>query len=94
MIGGCVSRLCGLQQVWRVTVLTRVQAFEAWFRMLQDPEQFFRRAYDKKLTCLGLIAIVSLPLEALPKALAASFPLVRCLRAHAVRWPCCFATAR
>ena len=53
-----------------------VQAFEAWFKMVKDHDNFFRRAYDKKLTCMGLASVAALPPDTLPQSIAASFPLV------------------
>ena len=54
-----------------------LQAFEAWFKMLQSSDAHFRRIYDKKLSCMGLVSIVALPPDALPPALVTSLPLVR-----------------
>jgi hypothetical protein len=53
-----------------------MQVFEIWYKMLQDPEKFFRRAYDKKLTCTGLLCLLGLPMESLPASLSSSLPLV------------------
>lgn len=53
-----------------------MQVFEIWYKMLQEPEKYFRRAYDKKLTCTGLLCLLGLPMESLPASLSSSLPLV------------------
>lgn len=56
-----------------------MQVFEIWYKMLQDPEKFFRRAYDKKLSCTGLVCLLGVSADALPPTLTQSLPLVRTL---------------
>jgi hypothetical protein len=61
----------------RNLIAVDTQVFELWFKMLHDQDKFFRRAYDKKLVCTGLVSLLALPVETLPAAIASSLPLVR-----------------
>ena len=45
--------------------------------MLQERDKFFRRAYDKKLSAVGLATLLALPASALPAVVASSLPTVR-----------------
>ena len=89
MVAGNLHCTCALSidfvglQLWHGSERFRssrrdgVQVFEIWYKMLQDPDKFFRRAYDKKLSCTGLVCLLGAPAETLPSALKSSLPLVR-----------------
>lgn len=50
--------------------------FQRWFQMLQDDNRFFRRMYDKKLSCIGLSALLPLHEAALPAGVQQALPQI------------------
>lgn len=48
-----------------------------WFKLLQQGDKTFRRAYDKKLGCVGLVSVLQVAPENLPPAVSQSLPMVR-----------------
>lgn len=73
---GCLrTDSCALSS--STTVVCVKQVLDLWFKMIANDEKFFRRLYDKKLCCAGLICLLSVPCAQLPVALSASLHTVR-----------------
>lgn len=54
-----------------------MQVFTLWFKMITSEDKFFRRLYDKKLCCAGLISLLSVPSNRLPGSLMGAMDKVR-----------------
>eukprot|EP00892_Ulva_mutabilis_P009974 jgi/Ulvmu1/7349/UM036_0009.1 len=52
------------------------EVFTLWFNMIANDDKFFRRLYDKKLCCAGLICLLSVPQAQLPTPLTGSMHTV------------------
>lgn len=73
-----------------------IQVLTWWFKMITNEDKFFRRLYDKKLCCAGLICLLSVPSSHLPAPLSGSMdkvcaPPPRILLSPQKFAPLCFA---
>jgi hypothetical protein len=55
-----------------------MQVFTLWFQMIKTEDKYFRRLYDKKLCCAGLLCIFNLPSTNVPPAISAALDKVCC----------------
>lgn len=81
LAGKCGYWVCARQSVqpsaaWHMQ--REMQVFTLWFQMIKTEDQYFRRLYDKKLCCAGLLCIFNLPSTAVPPAISGALDKVWC----------------
>lgn len=92
-VQSCIPDACQAILPSDAALLTHVrvlQVFSLWFQMITADDKYFRRLYDKKLCCAGLLCLFGLPGDRLPAAIAGALDKVcaTAIRSHSacLRW--------